>query len=332
MRVAIVYVGNRAPKYVWANLVNIQKNFRNFEVLLISDQEKDVQKAKRNGIQAWKASNVADGWSEVRSRMIQPMEFRNGFWFSTSARFLAIHEYMNHFTDQSLLQIEGDVWTSALFPMDIMANITSEFAFPLEAPGIGVASSLFIRDSAAAKFLADYSKQFLIDNRSSTDMKILGALADQYPKKCLILPSAPPYPKSRNIQEPDFRTSQNFDHFGGIFDGVHWGAYVLGEDPRNHRGIRLLYNREFPWEVKPWDYQLTTTSTGLPAVMHEGTPYPVFSLHVHVKIRNLFIGSRMSSAWVRRIKQAEEGTRREVMPKVVFLQAVKALWRRLKAL
>ena len=195
-----------------------------------------------------------------------------------------------------------------------------------------MASSLFIRDCAAAKFLADFSKQFLIKNAAGTDMKILGELADQYPEKCLIFPSAPPSPNLPNIRKPDFRTSQNFELFGGIFDGVHWGAYVLGEDPRNHRGIRVLYNREFPWEVRPWEYQLTTSSLGLPAVMHDGVTYPVFSLHVHVKIRHLFVGTRMSRTWRRRIRQAEKGTRREVMPTVVFLQALKAIRRRLKAL
>ena len=49
MRVAIVYLGNNAPKYVFDNLRYLRTNFPNINLVFISDSEKSLKVAKKLG-------------------------------------------------------------------------------------------------------------------------------------------------------------------------------------------------------------------------------------------------------------------------------------------
>jgi len=330
VNIALVYVGARAPKYFWKNLSYITKTFPDHQVVFITDQSSDIKKSKKLGFNAWQSTSVHDSWAKIRQHMDHPLDFRQGFWFLTIARLVALAEFMNENPDVPLIHVEGDVWLSPQFPLIEFKKVIKNFAFPLESPNVGVASTLFIRNAAAAKDLLSFAEKYLSENPSGTDMKILGQLALSHPEQCLILPTSTPWTELKNNQqrEMDRRFFENIDIFRGLFDGVQWGAYMLGEDPRNHRGIRYVFNRAIPREVRPWEYSLSLTSSGLPAVTVDSQVIPLFSLHVHTKNPKLFSDKRMSNAWRRRLIQEKNGLRKEIVVKVLLIQIFKALVRR----
>jgi hypothetical protein len=332
MIIGLVYVGAPAPKYFWKNLSYISKIFPKYQVTFITDQKSDFNKAKRKNIDCWLSSDVSQSWSTIRKNKSYSLGFRNEFWFLTVARFVAIAQFMNAHTNNSLLQVEGDVWLSPDFPLSLIESLDENFAFPLESPAVGVASTLYIRNHVAANLLLKFAETFLTSTPEGTDMQILGEFALERPNDCLILPSAPPQDNdsaelSRKI---DSRFHRNTKIFNGIFDGVQWGAYMLGEDPRNRRGVRCVFNSSISREVRPWEYRKTLGLTGLPEVMANSKSYPIFSLHIHAKNPRLFNKERIARTWRRRMAQEAAGLRREIVFQVLLIQGTKALMRRFK--
>jgi len=327
-------VGSKAPNYFWENLKYLNREFPRMKTVFISDQNEDIRKARKLKLNHWQTKSVVKSWEQVHRQMNHPLEFRNGFWFLTIARFVALADYMQQNPNESILQIEGDVWIAPNFPMHLFEKIEMKYAFPLVSNIEGAASTLYVRDAQSADELLRFSERMLQVNPSGTDMTILGDLARNYPRDCLILPSSISQHNSNQVGNfpQDEHFSKNLSRFNGIFDGAQWGSYIFGEDPRNHRGIRLLFNRSSPKEVKPWDFVFSSTNLGFPGVQAKNEVIPIFALHIHSKDIRLFKRGKIAKIWAIRIQQEKGGVRREIILNVLVAQLIRALRRRWKVL
>ncbi len=288
MRVAIVYLGRNTPKYVFDNLIYLRTTFPKINLVFISDSKKSLNLAEKIGIKTWRYQENFEERTKFQNASNLPMNFRDGFWYTTTSRFFALEDYLVNNPGERLLQLEADVWASPNFPFEKFDKLSEsvDIAFPLETEITGAASVLYLRDGHAARIFGREIRKIMSNDSDATDMSILGKLSINGSLNCVILPILPqgsvainPTTTPENIE----RISKSFDYFCGVFDSVTYGLYLVGEDPRNHRGIHYKYRRQEGHLVYCDKIEFVARPDGI--YLKDKVEIPLFNLHIHSKDR-----------------------------------------------
>lgn len=184
-------------------------------------------KLEKNGIKIFKCNALNHEFSSFKKKTAHPIDFRNGFWFKTIARFFAIKQFMKVYPGP-ILQIEADVWISKDFPFREFEMISGEIAYTMETSSTGSAAILWLKDFESSLKLCAITEQLIETDPNTTDMRILGEIAKEKKMEIAILPT-----------NPESNSSHEYGNFSNyLFDPLSYGIYFLGEDPKNHQGIR----------------------------------------------------------------------------------------------
>ncbi len=286
----MVYLGPDLPDYVKRNLKQIRRNFSKNELYFITDNAKSREIVTQLGILTFFVEK--DLQKQLTKVEGLDREFRAGFWIYTAARFAAISEFMHFMGDnESVLQIEADVWLAPNFPMQSISTISKDIAFPITQKSTGLASVLFIRDRSSALFLSNYFDTEFRRGKFVIDYEILGKLQKEHPDKVYVLPSALPGDQNFNSSaDPSVRRliTSNNSAFDGIFDGSTWGQYLVGEDPRNFFGIRRVFHFQPHHAVNPVSVKFQTIpNLGVLGELNFEKKF-IYNLHIHSKDKRIF--------------------------------------------
>ena len=268
-KLIFVYLGSRIPKYAKLNLKQIHKSFPEVEMFLISDDERN--RGAVQGVSFYKTQKMSELWPEVYKKMSHDLVFRNGFWFSSIARFMAIREFLATGVEGPFIHLELDVLLSPEFPINLFRSVEEDLAFTLASPSEGSAAVLYIKSLSSINSLVSISEDIFSHSPGSTDMTILREIFDKKLMSTLILPSTPK------------DSCQDGNMWGSfIFDPSSWGMYLLGQDPRNHRG-KLIFNRsERHHFIHPDDFTFGF-QFGKLSVRTNSRKSQIVNLHVHSK-------------------------------------------------
>jgi hypothetical protein len=332
MRVAIVYLGNNAPKYVFDNLRYLRTNFPNINLVFISDSDKSLNLAKKIGAEIWYYLENIDEKTNFQKNSSLPMNFRAGFWYTTTSRFFAIENYMENHPEEQLLQIEADVWISPNFPFEKFKDLPKDvdIAFPLETEITGAASILYLRDANAARTFCLEVRKALLENSGATDMTILGKISNDRKLHSLVLPVAPHDSGALNPESsPEIiqKLSQFLDYFGGVFDSVTYGLYLAGEDPRNHRGIHYRFRRQASHLVYCDKIEFSAKPDGI--YLCGKTNVPLFNLHIHSKDRSAWRSDYLKTKIPLTIQDSKQGVTAKRNYGLLLVLIAKSLKRRI---
>ena len=290
MEIVLVYLGQNAmPQYVVENLKYLKEVFPNNLITLLSDNQANLNIAKKHSVNVYLCSDYMKNAPEKYLKEAPDLDFRNGFWFLTFSRFFALEEYLRHSSSRSILHVEADVLLMRNFPFRAFENLKG-LAFPLVNKGYAAASTLFISDETSINKLCSLTKQMIFNNPKLTDMDVLGSSELLKVVEVTYLPSS--FGKNEHYQEwvselDRDLISSNISVFAGIFDGMTWGQFITGEDPRNHYGITKFYRAQSHHSVKINTYDLFFKDEYLFASCSCGT-FPVYSLHIHSKDIEVF--------------------------------------------
>jgi hypothetical protein len=306
----MVYLGSNTPPYVFDNLRYLKRQFPDRKIIFISDSKVAISKAGKIGIQAWQYEEDTSESLSIKSNSSLPMGFRDGFWFTTTSRFFALHEFMKENPRTKILQVEADVWLSPNFPFEKFESLDSKYdvAYPLESEVTGAASILYIRDEVSSLRFTSEVRRIMASDRSSTDMTILGQIYKGSPVQCLILPSIPKDSLAFNASLPRSVltiASEGFDYFHGIFDAVTYGLYLSGEDARNHRGKIFKFRRQEGHIVHCDKLKFQLGREGV--LIDENNLVPLFNIHVHSKNRNTWHKNFMHKGLPKIIRESTKG-------------------------
>lgn len=291
MNLVFAHFYTQVPRHLIKNLELTSSNFPQFKIYLVTDRN-DVERVP-SGVEVfvYKPDNI---WREMEEQLSHPRDFRNNFWFTSIARFLALADFATH-KDGSFLHIESDVIISPDFPLRKIDSGDWDFAFPVVNDELAIASTLYFRNSRAAIRLARLAISECADDSQATDMHVLRKLMDLNPNRVQLLPTATSNPYFYNKVPNNFliQTGSAIEYFEGVFDGFDIGQYLLGIDPRNRRGRTLLRS------VNPNNYLNCrnikfemTSSREFPYINDQGKQFPLFSIHVHSKNLKVFqVGS-----------------------------------------
>ena len=323
LKIALVYLGKTLPRYVIDNLNYLKDVVPSGSLVFISEDNKSLEKVASIGIVTWKCSDPDISWNKVKTKLSHPEAFRDGFWFKTTARFFAISEYMQT-TEESVLQIEADVWIAKNFPFTKFKEITDKIAFPLESKTTGAASILWIPNFELMQSLIKFAEIEFSKNGYSTDMTILGKFSIENPNMTFVLPSL--LPNSRNLENDLSEVSGNslsqHVQFDGLFDPLTYGLFLLGIDARNLRGYKILFSRPSAHTVPVETYNYSFEEDILHVESRTKEKLPLYCLHVHSKDRSIFNNRDRASTLIKRIEQSQYGVRKEFEMTIFLKQGI----------
>jgi hypothetical protein len=289
MNVVLVYLGATVPRYVFLNLLLIQKRFPHCQVVFLTDFTKNVEAANRLGVCSILVPSPEDNWKITPESFHLDADFRSGFWYKTFARFHSLSYFAATKPLESFLHVESDVLLLHGFPFDKFKMISEPLAFPLSNAESAAASTLYVKNySGFAEFL-DFAEIEVHKNPLTTDMSVLAKYANHFPERVLILPSTLDSNLSFTEITPQKEYSRfhsNINLFEGIFDANTWGQFLTGQDERNFYGIRKLYHTILDHAVEPQKFEFFFDKNLCVSI--DSRQACLYSLHIHSKNKRFF--------------------------------------------
>lgn len=331
MNIVFVHLNTKVPMYLKKNIQRTINLFPNHKVWLIHNSS--TLKSEISGLSTFSVHHDSR-WEELNSLHSHPKEFRGNFWFTSSARLLALDEFMTA-NQQECLHLESDVVISTDFPFDKLQNQSKILSYPLMSEARGVGSVIYMRNERASKVMVSTLIDDARKDSQSTEMLSLRNAADKNPEEFQLLPIGPSgLANYRDISvEMGNKLSQAISYFGGIFDGVEIGQFFFGTDPRNRRGISLMrqdiakgYCGVQKWEL---NYNRNRHFPDLISQSeHVAISTPIFALHLPSKEISLFSQQRQGVALRRRCVESTKSPVNRIILNKVMIAGISAINRR----
>ena len=285
-----MHFGNRPPKHLTLNIARCKALFPNNSIILITNRECKVPRIKGIELYIYDQGSV---WRQLDSNLSHPKDFRENFWLTSLARFLALEDYLAN-NSEEILHLESDVILSQDFPFDKFSNLPKPIAFPILSSSQGIASTLYIRNYETASLLVALTLEMASKDSQTTDMLILRSFYNSYPEKTQLLPIGPPEKSAyQNFGDGIFLAEMISATllFDGCFDGLDIGYHLFGVDPRNARGkkyLRKALDSSFLC-MKETTIEFSNSRNFLSIGSNRfDSKIALFSLHIHSKNAKLF--------------------------------------------
>lgn len=326
-----VHLGtNRVPNYLRKSLKSHARMFPHRTLILLVDDKRNKFSFGAQNLKVVDISTEASKWDFFRELLEHDLTFRNAFWFTSMARFIAIEKFLNISGYDKALHVESDTVLMPNFPFTKFHEIGEKIAFCIQGEGQGIASIFYLGSRRNLVDFLDSMAQQVRRNSKSTDMTSLYGFYLEHPKKVLILPSTTSmYGLEDTNVESKRAIGRNLDLFGGIFDPISIGQFLFGIDPRNERGLRVLFREHTEHFLRPSKLTFSIKDNLLFLSDAEGN-MPIFSLHIHSKDSRIFDHDSLLNHLKKRLAQAGQGERVEWVPQVWLNLVIAAMIRRLK--
>jgi len=277
--IVIIYLNNILPRYAWKNLKYLSSTFPIKRIVVVSNVEENRSKIYNlKNVEFYFLDNFAKELSTLTHESKLPMDFRNGFWVSTIARFKALEIFMRHEGVKSALHIEADVLLLWNFPFGCDFLKTSKLAFPYVSEKKAAASIFYVGDIST---LIDFNAFIVTSIKRDPGITDMGILANYGSLK----------------EDQVVRLYSGFGDVANacsnyIFDAATFGMYLTGQDPRNSKGFVRTYFDVDDHVVKPSEIVFNFNEKKEAVVRIGNKNYILANLHVHSKQSKYFSKNR----------------------------------------
>lgn len=257
-----VHLGESIPTHLRENLARTRRLFPELEILLITDvPESKLGFTAKLAVKVQRPLDASRGVIEPPSLDADP-RFWGGYWQKTFNRLFALQAAFRDEPRRTLVHIESDVILLPSFPFENFVD-SQQVLWGEVGQHHDVAALLIIPSrEALARLLLELSNEV---NRDPTlnDMTALHKIA-----------------KSNSIDQahlamiPEDEGSEK----AGLYDGLPWGHYLYGTDPRAFYGRRIVGRTMSLSRFRPADYELSVAGQLL---LVNGVP--LHTLHIHSK-------------------------------------------------
>ncbi len=299
-----VHLNTPVPKYVWVNIKRIVREFPSLRVVLISDLDVNLEKAKALGIIA-RAYEADQELLDLLANRTLNNEFRNGFWKTSILRLFAYLEYVEA-KDSPAIHIESDILLMNNFPWEKL-YLLKRIAWLQFNGERDVAALITCPNSIEAKWLNANLRKEIKLNRTCTDMTLLSQISKKCKDRVDLLPIAPNIgSKLFHLDSTNEARSTNsalYAELGGIFDGAALGMWLYGQDARNNFGLLKRHVNLTQSYIDTVDLHVVYNGGNL-FYVEDNQLHKIFNLHLHSKIEmdfgklwkfRLFFHSKLAS-------------------------------------
>lgn len=278
LKIVFVYLGEHIPEYVFSNALRTSEIFP-FETTLYINSSQDISDYLK--IQSkLSIRTLPKNEYIIKTRLSHDPSFRNGYWFLTFERILAlkkIHQDLGE--NASLLHIESDVILFPNFPFD--SELGQRVKWCSHDQNRDVGSIIFSPSYTETSWLCNKLLEEVREDSEVTDMSALKRVREKFPGRVEVF--------------TDMFSSGPQKGRTGIFDGLALGQWLCGTDSRTTYGLTVLHeNNDFsPDNLKNLkqylDGRLILRDDNKSFVLTKGSEVrPIFSLHIHSKDIELF--------------------------------------------
>lgn len=332
LKIVFVHFGKRLPKHLALNIARCKKFFPTIPTLLVTNR--DCIFSQVDGLEVYFYEPSSE-WRQLDLNLSHPKHFRENFWLTSVARFLALENYLGVYPGE-ILHLESDVILASDFPFAKFSELEKSIAFPIVSKSQGIASILYIRDHATARMLVNLTIEMSAEDSQTTDMLILRRFYETYSGLYQILPTGP-RASSLRIDYADEQLWKQMSFalslFDGYFDGIDIGYFLFGVDPRNDKGRKHL-RKMIPTNylsVSKLNFSYSRERNFLHVRAGESTrSFPLYSLHIHSKNAKLFSSKKDLKALQHGVNSYQSPEATELVVQVFIKMAWAAITRRLK--
>jgi len=287
MEIVYVHLGTTKNSYLKDAIERSLSLFPEIQHTLILDNFDSVAIDSRKVSIVQNASKVLK--SETLSREVD-LEFRKGYWNFTLERIFAVLHYQIENNIRDILHVESDVILMPTFPFHSIEGCS--FIHWCEyGEGHDVASLLHIPNSQEANLIQNQMISILRSKPNLTDMQLLNSTRNNVKNVRLFPSEGLDNCKLNSTLDSNYCQClpENF-----IFDGLTYGMYITGQDPRNNYG-RFSVGDNSPYEsgathINPKKFSWSVDDSGLPCAKSDccGKIFRLQNVHVHSKNKKLF--------------------------------------------
>jgi hypothetical protein len=290
MTFLFIHLGSKYPKYLLSNISRTRKLFPLVKIVLYGEIDPSDSWMKSNKIIFVKHSPDLKFYSAFSFGNFEKT-FRNGYWKTTLERLICINAYHKNYPNEKVLHVESDVILFPNFPLLELSSL-KKLAWPNFSESADIGSLIYSPSGIQSKKLSELIISE-IKKSSCSDMDILFKIRKRLAKDFQILPtlhSKLPELMNRNAHINN-ENLENKIHgkvvFEGIFDGLAFGSWIGGFDPRNRFGFTKIHTRDLIDSgislVDPSHtfFELTPDSTL--SICNSEVRIPIYNLHIHSK-------------------------------------------------
>ena len=328
MEIVFVHFGSPIPNHLQLNVSRVLRLFPEKQITLITDSSVETSKIDPSvKIYVAKFNNT---YAQVNDLLTHPKDFRNNFWFNSLSRLMALCDYVET-SHNSVLHIESDVLVSADFPIDEFQTLDRPIAYTMLGNLRAVASIFFLENEKAALHLREYISQSVAQDPSTTDMKILGHYQSQHPEFVRILASFPEAKDEFFFLMPEGIRNDflyTFGKFKGYFDAADIGQFLMGDDPRNHRGVKYIRSKQTTSYLDPSAITYSYSQSRKFLDLESKSLEKIYSLHIHSKDPQVFNPKKTEKSLINSVLNQMRPEYRKFMPRVFIDSVLKSIRRR----
>jgi hypothetical protein len=255
-----------------------QSNYQNFKKLTTNLVDQNAASIEFIAIEDIPQSEQSKSF---QNQSTLDKNFREGFWYQASNRFMVLADYMTHAKISNVIHIEND-YVLYFDPTDKLEQFRefADFAVPVDRiraiPGI-----VWLKTPHTAEKLA----QFILSHPDQDDMASVGQFClsttemDSKP-----LPTIPEeYAKKNSLDQS--RYCRGIKLFGGIFDAAAIGQYIGGIHWMNNPADTTFFeNESSDFQVKDFSFAWgVCNGARYPSVDKQGERVKVLGVHAHSK-------------------------------------------------
>lgn len=282
--IVFVHAGNAPlPDYMGDSLAIASRVAPKSEIVLLANachQPAFTAIAGRARFVAIESIPPSEVTLQFRARSALNRDFRDGFWFFATERFLILADYIRHSGAEDVVHLENDVvlYFDPADRLDAFRGF-ADFAVPLDRVR-AIAGIVWCVNHRASDRLAAY----LLSQPDRNDMESVGSFCLANPDIARPLPTLPPAYAAAKGLDPQ-RYCQGVDAFGGIFDAAAIGQYVGGVHWLNNpHDSRFFINESSDLDLREFDFSWAVRNgVRQPWLAYAGERLPALCLHAHSK-------------------------------------------------
>jgi hypothetical protein len=277
LKIVLIYLGEQVPRYVFLNAIRMARLFNLDTYLFIescAQVPEEINKVARLSVREISRDAFEDAPSLRHNK-----KFREGFWFHTIERLLFLKGIHQEFGEKTrILHVEADMLILPSFPfVSSLGNKLKWFRYNEVGD---VASLVYLPDISETEWLYSRLVFEMQEDLCVTDMSALRRIRSKHPSRIDVF--------------DDLHLIMNQKSSRDVFDGLSFGMWICGADPRNTYGMQYLHeNGSYaPEEGEKLSDLLQGAELylddGILRFSRQDLLLDVHCLHIHAKDEKLF--------------------------------------------
>jgi hypothetical protein len=292
--IVFAHLGPVKTSHVWLNMERTHSIFPSLEIHFITDLVTEIPERIREFVQIHKYQRTPEV-DYLRKSHSHDANFRQGFWWLSLERILAVGQAHFAIGDRPIIHLESDVILMPNFPFDFFTD--SQIYWCRYNETKDVAAVLRLASLDQTKWLMNEIICRVAADSAHTDMTVLSEISRSDSIKVGVLPSFGTSKIDLRNSNCDLEAIDKFAHLNheginGVFDAAPIGMWLSGQDPKNYYGITRYRMRNIIDSgdsfVDPSNLALSYDSRDGLRISNGIYSLEIWNLHIHSKNLKLF--------------------------------------------